>query len=386
MKLLIAASTTISLLLGGIAHADDCRDVLSVATNSVQSVSYNQFFETVEWYIFRDRSSFQRDIREVEGSTSFSIPVAEFLFQAESDGRYYADKIRSWREIYENTGSVTVSHTDYSTFTKSEVDQGALTAWSDCMRTRDWIATISGDIKSDFSLSLAWDGHPSVKPRLRANVGLTNATASEPIVFRDGITFEKEDAQTQIFSRTRTDRQALVTLNLTNAEDIVIDLPAVFEEPVPTWPAEFRPLRGAKYTIEVRHSDKCLHVRGSQTENRTDMWQWECSDRTHFQFIFDQSEEDYFRIRSAETDKCFHIRGASSELREPLWQWTCEDKAHFLFRFIPSPEYEGYYSLQAKHSGLCLHIRDGSTANRAPVWQWGCQTDPHFLFKMNRVN
>ena len=275
----------------------------------------------------------------------------------------------------------------FSLFAKKIVDANALRHWSECMSSRQWTASISGDIYGDFALTIAWNGHPSVSPNIRSPLSLSGVEVgyTAKLELANGTVFNLRDEYSQLFTRIDPISDGLIVINLAHAENIVIELPPYVEPPAQSVPTEtpelFTPQLRGQYFIKALHSDKCFHVRGGSSKDREPLWQWECIDQPHFRFIFQHINGQWYKIRSVGTKKCLHVKSASQELRAPIWQWSCSNEDHFQFKFVPSDAHINYYQIVAKHSGMCLHVKSGSIARRAPLLQWGCQIDnPHFLF------
>lgn len=365
-----------------VAGADECRDVLSVAQNLVQNVDQSTFSKTVDWYVQRNTKKVQRDKKDISGSADVSLPLVDALLDFEASGSYQSEKVREWRDQFQSTGSVDIAENLFSLFSRTTVDQKALSVWSECMKTRDWEAEIDGDIYGDFAISLSWDGHPNIHPKLSQKIGATNSQPVQPLVFAHNLKFSKEDSQTQIFKRTNPTKPALITLNLSEAPNVVVSLPGRRQSaPVATWPRAFSPTVGVAYYLVARHSDKCVHVRAGSTGPVVDILQFKCEDQEHFRFLFEEISSGWFLIRRQNTQKCLHVRAASEKLGEPFLQADCESGHQFQFRITPSEAYKGYYSIKARHSSQCMHVEKASPHDRAAIEQTTCEDLGNLVFK-----
>ena len=74
---------------------------------------------------------------------------------------------------------------------------------------------------------------------------------------------------------------------------------------------------------------------------------------------------EYYKIVVKHSGKCLDIRGASTEDWANVIQYGWHGGDNQLFKLVPATDEPGYYWIFAKHSGKCLDVEGASTENWA---------------------
>lgn len=124
--------------------------------------------------------------------------------------------------------------------------------------------------------------------------------------------------------------------------------------------------------LVVRHSKKCLDVKGASTAARTPAQQSTCSGNANQQWaVVPVSEKGYVSLVAGHSGQCLDVRGDSTADRGAVQQTTCHGRRNQQWLLVPVSN-KGYSLVVALHSGKCLDIRSGSTSDQAPAQQYNC--------------
>jgi len=153
------------------------------------------------------------------------------------------------------------------------------------------------------------------------------------------------------------------------------------------------------FLVKDVNSDKCWHIRGGSSADRTPVWTWDCqrnSARFQFKFvpvnrrakIVNGQPTGWFYMVDKNSGKCLHARGGGHADRDPLWLWECSDLMdteyadRASFKFVPSKG--NSYKIKVRSSGKCLHVRGASLSDRTEIWTWSCMkpAPDHMRFKL----
>jgi hypothetical protein len=124
------------------------------------------------------------------------------------------------------------------------------------------------------------------------------------------------------------------------------------------------------YSLQVRHSGKCLDVPGGSRNSVTTVQQFSCTGGVNQEWALESVGNGFFRIVSKFSGMCLDVKGFSQEAQAPVQQFPCNGGDNQSFRF---QHVSGDYNLiVARHSGQCLDVRGASTADLAPIQQFPC--------------
>lgn len=124
------------------------------------------------------------------------------------------------------------------------------------------------------------------------------------------------------------------------------------------------------YTIQARHSGKCLDVQGDNHNNGAVIQQFSCNGGQNQQWILRSVGNGFYNLISRSSHRCLDIRGVSRDDRVPAQLFSCNngDNQRFQLRHVGG----SFFNLVARHSGKCLDVRGADTDNRAIVQQFSC--------------
>ena len=138
-------------------------------------------------------------------------------------------------------------------------------------------------------------------------------------------------------------------------------------------------------TLVVKHSDKCLVIKGDSTGNGAAAEQRACAEGQAFDFEFVpvSGEADTYIIVNKNSGKCLDVFRAKTERGTELVQYSCGegDNQHFkLIKVIGNN-----YQLEVQHSEQCVDVFRARTADGTKVTQYTCATEPERTQQGNQV-
>jgi hypothetical protein len=136
------------------------------------------------------------------------------------------------------------------------------------------------------------------------------------------------------------------------------------------------------YSIFFMHSDQCVTVPNSSSQERVQLQQQRCkSPGTSGYFAqrwtFEFTSGGYAKIRNQNSSLCINVSGASHADGAAVIQYSCNHwfgNDEWIGTKVDRDAESGidYYILQARHSGKCLVVLNASTAVGAQLIQWSC--------------
>jgi len=122
--------------------------------------------------------------------------------------------------------------------------------------------------------------------------------------------------------------------------------------------------------LTLRHSGKCLDVRGQSTANSAAITQYTCNGGTNQQWRVQSISGGYYQIVARNSEKCLDVNSASTADGATLIQYTCGSGTNQQWSLVDSGD--GYISLKARHSGKCADVPSSSTAENVQLKQYPC--------------
>ncbi|MGP4001323.1 RICIN domain-containing protein [Streptomyces sp. 8N706] len=135
-----------------------------------------------------------------------------------------------------------------------------------------------------------------------------------------------------------------------------------------------RPVAGRDniYYLKVKHSGKCLTVRGASHANNATVNQYRCVSGAKNQWWI-----EYFmggisrRFVNFSSQKCLSLRGGSTAKGTPAVQRTCDGEPDQTW-FTLAPHRESPITPSRTQGNKCLDVQGASKADNAPVIAWSC--------------
>ena len=126
-------------------------------------------------------------------------------------------------------------------------------------------------------------------------------------------------------------------------------------------------------TLTVKHSGKCLDLKGGSFGNGAALEQESCSssEASDFEFVPVTSKANTYLIKNARTGKCLDVFRAQKTNGAKLIQYSCGEGANQQFELVSAGN--SYYQLKAQHSGKCVDVYRASKADGTDVNQYSCQ-------------
>ncbi|GAA4106580.1 MULTISPECIES: RICIN domain-containing protein [Actinomadura] len=127
--------------------------------------------------------------------------------------------------------------------------------------------------------------------------------------------------------------------------------------------------------------DKCLDVRGGDSDDGTPVIQYRCRGTANQRFRLVSTDRGRYQIRTLH-NKCLDVSGASSADGTSLIQYRCRGTANQ--KFWLRPVGSGRYEMRTLHD-KCLDVHGQSASNGAPVIQYRCHGTANQRFRFERV-
>lgn len=211
------------------------------------------------------------------------------------------------------------------------------------------------------------------------NTGLCNAPGSGNLGITDArVIFPGSPEKSVLYQRmSRRGAQQMPPLasNLVDelAQTLVKDWISGLQEcpttkPIP--PATNELKDGDEFSLEARHSGKCLDLDNGNLANGAKIHQWTCDQGGNQRFRAEEVIEGVFRLRNIKTNKCLDIAGVSNDNDAYVQQWECGGGLNQQVRLKKTNE--GAASIRFMHSGKCMDVVDFNPDNTARIIQYEC--------------
>ena len=127
---------------------------------------------------------------------------------------------------------------------------------------------------------------------------------------------------------------------------------------------------GPAVQLQASHTNKCLDVSGSLTQDGTPIIQWQCHGGDNQIWRIEPVDDGHnSRLVSRHSGKCLDVSGASTENGAPIIQWPCHGGANQQWEL---EAVGGGYRIVARHSGKCLDVTGWSADDGTGIIQWQC--------------
>ena len=141
------------------------------------------------------------------------------------------------------------------------------------------------------------------------------------------------------------------------------------------------------YTVQARHSGKCLDVYRSSTADRANVQQYTCNTTSnqiwYFRLKLYATNVYHYEVRALHSDKCLDVEGPSVADGANVHQFGCRDTSNQRWLLFPSGAV-GYYEIRAFHSDKCLDVYRSLTTNGTNVQQYTCRGTNNQFWRLTR--
>jgi hypothetical protein len=122
--------------------------------------------------------------------------------------------------------------------------------------------------------------------------------------------------------------------------------------------------------LKVKMSQTCFHssARSSST-GKLDGWACDNDDKNQ-KFVFIQTEDEWFQLRSVSTGLCVEVKDANKRHHVNTALADCNQQDHQLWK--KTVVKGDWFTLSAKHSSRCLDLDHGVSRNGNRFIQHGC--------------